>query len=173
MPIDLGRRTVEERNRLDLIPSFPVSARSFLAPNAKQPRRPRSRPDHIVTVLQQGGDHPTPNRGIPVETAGGVHGPSPIAIETNEPAVRPDPEIAAAIFEQRPDVAPFDGILVTAAPRAVPEALLEQLAVGGRLVVPVGGDSDQALMVYDRTENGIVSEKVEQVRFVPLVKGVG
>jgi protein-L-isoaspartate(D-aspartate) O-methyltransferase len=76
-------------------------------------------------------------------------------------------------YQGWPDVAPFDGILVTAAPRAVPEALLEQLAVGGRLVVPVGGDSDQALMVYDRTENGIVSEKVEQVRFVPLVKGVG
>ena len=71
------------------------------------------------------------------------------------------------------EVAPFDGILVTAAPPTVPEALLDQLAVGGRLVVPVGGESDQALMVYDRTESGIVSETVEQVRFVPLVKGMG
>lgn len=76
-------------------------------------------------------------------------------------------------YQGWPEVAPFDGILVTAAPRSVPEALLEQLAVGGRMVVPVGGDSDQALMVYDRTESGIVSETVEQVRFVPLVKGMG
>jgi protein-L-isoaspartate(D-aspartate) O-methyltransferase len=76
-------------------------------------------------------------------------------------------------YQGWPEVAPFDGILVTAAPRSVPEALLEQLAVGGRMVVPVGGDSDQALMVYDRTESGIVSETVEQVRFVPLVKGTG
>jgi protein-L-isoaspartate O-methyltransferase len=40
------------------------------------------------------------------------------------------------------------------------------------MVVPVGGRSDQALMVYDRTESGIISETVEQVRFVPLVKGM-
>ncbi len=76
-------------------------------------------------------------------------------------------------YQGWPEVGPFDGILVTAAPPTVPAALLEQLAVGGRLVVPVGGDADQALMVYDRTEEGIVSETVEQVRFVPLVKGVG
>jgi protein-L-isoaspartate(D-aspartate) O-methyltransferase len=68
---------------------------------------------------------------------------------------------------------PFDGILVTAAPRTVPEALIDQLAVGGRLVVPVGGESEQSLMVFDRTEDGVKSETVEQVRFVPLVKGIG
>ena len=67
---------------------------------------------------------------------------------------------------------PFDGILVTAAPRVVPDALLEQLAPGGRLVVPVGGASTQELRIYDRTADGIVSETVEQVRFVPLVKGL-
>lgn len=67
---------------------------------------------------------------------------------------------------------PFDGILVTAAPRVVPDALLEQLAPGGRLVVPVGGESTQELRIYDRTADGIVSETVEQVRFVPLVKGL-
>ncbi len=71
-----------------------------------------------------------------------------------------------------PEEGPFDGILVTAAPPSVPEALIEQLAVGGRLLVPVGRESAQSLMVYDRTEDGIVSETVEQVRFVPLVKGV-
>lgn len=76
-------------------------------------------------------------------------------------------------YQGWPEVGPFDGILVTAAPPAVPEALVDQLAIGGRLVVPVGGESAQSLMVYDRTEDGIVSETVEQVRFVPLIKGVG
>ena len=71
------------------------------------------------------------------------------------------------------EMGPFDGIIVTAAPPAVPEALLEPLAPGGRLVVPVGGDSGQELKVFDRTPDGIVSQTVEQVRFVPLVKGLG
>ncbi len=70
----------------------------------------------------------------------------------------------------------FDGIVVTAAPRAVPDSLLEQLAPGGRLVVPVGDDGVQELKVFDRT--GSVSEQefsvstAEYVRFVPLLKGV-
>jgi protein-L-isoaspartate(D-aspartate) O-methyltransferase len=67
---------------------------------------------------------------------------------------------------------PFDGIIVTAAPRQVPPALLEQLAPGGRLVVPVGAGGAQVLEVYDRTEEGITRTSIEQVRFVPLVKGV-
>lgn len=71
-----------------------------------------------------------------------------------------------------PEEGPFDGILVTAAPPVVPDALIEQLAPGGRLVVPVGGDSVQELKVYDRTDEGIAVQTVERVRFVPLVKGV-
>ena len=67
---------------------------------------------------------------------------------------------------------PFDGILVTAAPRNVPEALLDQLAVGGRMVVPVGDDGVQELKVFDRTPDGFDVETVEYVRFVPLLKGV-
>jgi protein-L-isoaspartate(D-aspartate) O-methyltransferase len=66
---------------------------------------------------------------------------------------------------------PFDGIMVTAAPPEVPQALLDQLAVGGRMVVPVGGDGVQELKVYDRTETGHDVETVEYVRFVPLLKG--
>jgi protein-L-isoaspartate(D-aspartate) O-methyltransferase len=68
---------------------------------------------------------------------------------------------------------PFDGILVTAAPPVVPEALLQQLAPGGRLVAPVGGDGVQELTVYDLNEGEIETATVEQVRFVPLIKGVG
>ena len=66
---------------------------------------------------------------------------------------------------------PFDGILVTAAPLEVPEALLDQLAVGGRMVVPVGSGDVQELKVYDRTNSGVKVETLEYVRFVPLVKG--
>lgn len=71
-----------------------------------------------------------------------------------------------------PEDAPFDGIVVTAAPRKVPQALLDQLAPGGRMVVPVGGDDVQELQVYDRTAEGFDMQTVEYVRFVPLLNGV-
>jgi protein-L-isoaspartate(D-aspartate) O-methyltransferase len=69
--------------------------------------------------------------------------------------------------------APFDAILVTAAPPAIPEALLDQLSVGGRLIAPVGGAHDvQELRVIDRTEKGFDQEVLEYVRFVPLKEGL-
>jgi len=71
-----------------------------------------------------------------------------------------------------PEEGPFDAVLVTAAPRQVPPALLEQLAEGGRLVVPVGADDSQILKVYDRTADGIEVTSVDQVKFVPLLKGI-
>lgn len=71
-----------------------------------------------------------------------------------------------------PALAPFDGILLTAAPSEVPPALLEQLALGGRLVAPVG-TGDQELRVLERTAEGIVSERLFPVRFVPMVRGEG
>jgi protein-L-isoaspartate(D-aspartate) O-methyltransferase len=69
-----------------------------------------------------------------------------------------------------PDRAPFDGILSAAAPRFVPEELKQQLSIGGRLVIPVG-DQQQNLVVVDRTEQGFVETVIEPVRFVPLVSG--
>ena len=66
-----------------------------------------------------------------------------------------------------PEAAPFDAIVVTAAPREVPPALLEQLAPGGRLVIPVGA-FHQELQVHRRTEGGIEVESVFPVRFVPM-----
>ncbi len=70
-----------------------------------------------------------------------------------------------------PDKAPFDGILVTAAPREVPQELLDQLAVGGRLVIPVG-DEHQALKRITRvSETEYNTEVLESVRFVPLLGG--
>jgi protein-L-isoaspartate(D-aspartate) O-methyltransferase len=67
--------------------------------------------------------------------------------------------------------APFDGIIVTAAARTVPTALVEQLVVGGRMVIPVGGEDTQELRVIDRTESGVREESLELVRFVPLLRG--
>ena len=65
---------------------------------------------------------------------------------------------------------PYDGILATAAPEQVPEELLRQLAPAGRLVIPVGGDT-QHLQVVTRTQEGFDTEIVEAVNFVPLRPG--
>ena len=69
-----------------------------------------------------------------------------------------------------PERGPFDGILAAAAPERIPEALLEQLAPGGRLVIPVGAASQQ-LQVVSRTVEGYQTEIVEAVFFVPLLPG--
>ena len=65
---------------------------------------------------------------------------------------------------------PFDGIMSTAAPEQIPEELLRQLAMDGRLVIPVGGDR-QHLQVVTRTTEGYETEIVEAVNFVPLRPG--
>ena len=66
-----------------------------------------------------------------------------------------------------PEEAPFDAVVVTAAPARTPPALLDQLAVGGRLVIPIG-TSAQDLFVFTRTAAGIERRSVIPVRFVPL-----
>ena len=75
--------------------------------------------------------------------------------------------IAGDGYRGLPGEAPFDGIIVTAAPKRVPEPLLDQLARGGRLVIPVGG-KDQFLQVFERTEQGIQKRELFPVRFVPM-----
>jgi len=71
-----------------------------------------------------------------------------------------------------PDQAPFDAILVTAAPEKVPQPLIEQLAVGGRMIIPVGAEYEvQTLQVLTKEDNGEVSiSNVIEVRFVPLTR---
>ena len=69
--------------------------------------------------------------------------------------------------------APFDGILVAAAPLHVPEALILQLAIGGRLIVPAGPEGQQQLLRIVRREQGIERKVLGPVSFVPLVGGVG
>jgi protein-L-isoaspartate(D-aspartate) O-methyltransferase len=67
-----------------------------------------------------------------------------------------------------PEHAPFDGIIVTAAPESVPQPLIEQLAPGGRMVIPVG-TFFQELKVFTREPNGRISERsIIPVRFVPM-----
>lgn len=67
--------------------------------------------------------------------------------------------------------APFDGILVAAAPLTVPDALLKQLALGGRLVVPVGPEGEQELVRLTRRESTIEKRSLGAVAFVPLLGG--
>jgi protein-L-isoaspartate(D-aspartate) O-methyltransferase len=71
-----------------------------------------------------------------------------------------------------PALAPFDAIIVTAAPPTVPEALVEQLAVNGRLVVPVGRqDANQTLLLITKDEDGNIRERRDiKVRFVPMIR---
>ena len=68
--------------------------------------------------------------------------------------------------------APYDGILVSAAPAHVPQALIEQLADGGRLVIPVGAAGAQDLLCIRRNGTELVRERLELVSFVPLVEGI-
>ncbi len=68
--------------------------------------------------------------------------------------------------------APYQAIMVTAAPASVPPSLLEQLAVGGRLIIPVGTkDGLQQLKLYVRSSEGVEETIQESVRFVPLLDG--
>lgn len=72
-----------------------------------------------------------------------------------------------------PEHAPYEGIIVTAAPEEVPSALLDQLAPGGRLVMPLGPRGDQALVLIVRRTGEFERTDIERVSFVPLLGGTG
>lgn len=67
--------------------------------------------------------------------------------------------------------APFDAIIVTAAPEIVPKQLLQQLVVGGRMVIPVGKPLQQRLLLITREEEGCTEQALDWVSFVPMIKG--
>lgn len=71
-----------------------------------------------------------------------------------------------------PGVAPFDAIVLTAAASRAPSALLDQLAVGGRMILPMAIQNDQHLCVIERGERGYVERRMDPVKFVPLLPGV-
>ncbi len=64
---------------------------------------------------------------------------------------------------------PFEGIIVTAAPAEIPEKLIEQLSIGGKLVLPVG-DTNQELLLIEKTNEGITKKRITSVRFVPMIE---
>jgi protein-L-isoaspartate(D-aspartate) O-methyltransferase len=70
-----------------------------------------------------------------------------------------------------PQVAPFDAIVIAAAATHVPEALLAQLEVGGRMVLPIGNGAEQRLCVIERTPQGYNERRMDAVKFVPLRQG--
>lgn len=70
------------------------------------------------------------------------------------------------------DFAPYDGILAAAVSEDVPEELIDQLAEGGRVVMPVGKTDRQVLIVIDKTSTGLKQREIEAVRFVPRLAGL-
>lgn len=73
--------------------------------------------------------------------------------------------------EGLPEAAPFDTIICAAAATHVPPALLQQMSVGGRMVLPLG-TTDQIMLLIERTNTGFVDTKYEAVRFVPMLTGI-
>ena len=71
-----------------------------------------------------------------------------------------------------PEVAPFDAIVMTAAATHVPRELMDQLAVGGKMIVPMALAGEQRLCVIERSPHGYVEKKMDVVKFVPLLPGV-
>ena len=71
-----------------------------------------------------------------------------------------------------PEQAPFDAILVAAAPVGIPKVLTDQLSVGGRLVIPVGAGKSQELRLITKSASGLDEQVLEQVSFVPLLDGL-
>jgi len=66
-----------------------------------------------------------------------------------------------------PEEAPFDAVIVTAAPPEIPQPLVEQLKIGGRMVVPVG-EYHQELLLVEKSEKGVIEKSIIPVRFVPM-----
>lgn len=70
-----------------------------------------------------------------------------------------------------PEAAPFNSIIVAAAAPRVPPALMQQLRVGGRLVLPVGNSQEQSLLLIERRVDKFIETRLDPVRFVPLLPG--
>jgi protein-L-isoaspartate(D-aspartate) O-methyltransferase len=69
------------------------------------------------------------------------------------------------------EAAPFDSIILAAAARQLPQAVLQQLAIGGRMILPFGS-SEQVLRLVERTRSGFSETTLDAVRFVPMMTGV-
>lgn len=76
-------------------------------------------------------------------------------------------------FAGMSDHAPYDGILAAAVSEDIPQELVDQLSIGGRIVMPVGRGEQQVLLVADKTSTGLKKKEIEAVRFVPRIAGLG
>ncbi len=70
-------------------------------------------------------------------------------------------------YDGYPPEAPFDAVIVTAAPEKIPQPLIDQLKPGGRMIIPVGSHY-QSLMLIEKTDKGVVESRLIPVRFVPM-----
>lgn len=70
-----------------------------------------------------------------------------------------------------PERGPYDGIIITASPRRIPDEMIAQLTEGGRMVVPLGHGDQQQLTMITNSADGVISEVLEAVKFVPLMGG--
>ena len=148
-------------------------------------RQPISQP-YIVAVMTELLDPKPTDRVLEVGTGSGYQATVLAHLVTHVYTIEIIPELAERArrtlealgyknvtvitgdgYRGLPDEAPFEGILVTAAPEKIPEPLLQQLRVGGRLVAPVGG-REQNLQVVHRTAKGFETRTLFSVRFVPM-----
>jgi len=75
-------------------------------------------------------------------------------------------------FDGWPQLAPFDGIMLTAAPEQIPAVLLEQLAIDAHLVAPIGAQGAQRLVCVQRSIDGFEESILDEVSFVPMIQGL-
>jgi protein-L-isoaspartate(D-aspartate) O-methyltransferase len=68
--------------------------------------------------------------------------------------------------------APFDAIIMTASPKEIPEKLVQQLKPNGRMIIPLNENGSQKLFRIKNTKNGILKKEVDDVLFVPMLKGI-
>jgi protein-L-isoaspartate(D-aspartate) O-methyltransferase len=142
---------------------------------------------YIVAVMSEAAQVGPGKKVLEIGTGSGYQaavlaelGAEVYSIEIVEPLARRTHELLAGLgygnihlrigdgYRGWPEAAPFDAIVVTAAPEKLPQPLIDQLAVGGRMVIPVGPAGNQHLKVLTRTHEGATEEALFEVRFVPM-----
>ncbi len=141
------------------IESRGISDARVLAAMRKVPREEFVPPELRPLAYQ---DHP-----LPIGDEQTISQPYIVALMTELAAVRSGSRVLEVGTGSWPEHAPFDAIVVTAAPPEIPPPLKEQLAIGGRLVIPVGARFGDLVLVT-RTAKGFSSRSIAPVAFVPM-----
>jgi protein-L-isoaspartate(D-aspartate) O-methyltransferase len=120
------------------------------------------------------------DRPLPIGLGQTISQPYVVALMTHLLEVKPGDRVLeigtgsgyqAAVLAHLARDAPYDGIMVTAAPDHVPPALVAQLKPGARLVIPVGGQNQHLMVIAKAADGTTTSTSIIPVRFVPLVRG--